>query len=105
MQYFLKLGKERFSASEEASGLESSNFLFNMLPYIGILLAFVAFMVVYFIISRFQEKLKAKFRETLNKVFFNAIIESFSITYLKIGVVLGTNLRNTDFNKPLKDII
>lgn len=63
--YFMNIGQEKLTGAIESSGIESSNFLYNMSTYLFMIAAFFAVLIGLWLLSvcksTIQDRIKAKY--------------------------------------------
>ena len=89
LQSLLEKSQVNFSASLEASGVQSSNFFVSMAVYISILLVFVVVLLILKVLKHFKQlksKIEPLFKKILKATVWNNTIRSVTISYLETAI-------------------
>ena len=108
MAYFMNIGQERLTGAVESSGIESSNFLYNMSTYLFLIAAFFVVLIGLWLMtickSAIQDRIKAKYEALKKKFFFNGKIKAWTVSYLKTCISFSVLLPKIVWDTPIKEL-
>ena len=96
VEKYLNLGTEKLTSSQESSGLVSTDLIFNLAPYLSLAVIVIAIIAIGIILSIFRSDIRESVLSGIQDIFFNGFIKYSSIIYLKVLVVLGAQVYNSE---------
>ena len=86
IEYFVGFGTAKVQGNLAATGVTSGNILFNLQTYIMLFCLFLVFMIILILlmaVKKFRPKIQALLKSIIDKTFFNNLVRSINLSYLK----------------------